>query len=201
MNDERKQALIEKYRDINIEDDWWDQTYDDFTRQMANKHIVVNDIRFKGFWSQGDGASFTGLIRGNERFFKDHELTESYPWMTKFLGLGGEFTLVIERKGQLHHYAHENTIGVDLDFAGLFSHHIEQRDDLRTAIAERWDQHLESEYDTICATVDEIIRGYCRDLYKQLEETYNYLTSDEAVWGSIRLNDLDTKTNEKEDVQ
>jgi len=181
--------LIEKHRDINVFDDWYDWTHDDFKTQMANKHIEVDEIRYSGFWSQGDGASFTGYVKDNARFLKDHNLTESYPWITKLLGMGGNFTLKIERVS--NHYVHENTIGVDLIFTSLFSHHIEQRDDLRSVIAERWDQHLDEEYASICGVVTEIIRGYCRDLYNQLEEKYDYLTSNEAVWEAIETNDLD----------
>ena len=195
MDDERKAQLIEKYRDFNVYDGWWDWVYDDFALQMANKHIEVNDMRFSGFWSQGDGASFTGYIRDNEQFLKDHNLTESYPWMTKLLEMGGEYTLSIERTS--HHYVHENTVGVDLTYTCMFSHQIEteSQGDLRGAVANHWDQHLDAEYATICATVAEIVRGYCRDLYNQLEEEYNYLTSDEAVWETIQNNDLDEEEN------
>ena len=190
--------MIEKHRDINVFDDWWiSSTYDSFRTQMTNKHIEVDDIRFSGFWSQGDGASFTGYIKGNARFLKDHDLTETYPWITKLLGMGGDYTLTIERVSS--HYVHENTIGVDLSYTCMFCHTIEQDDDLRSIIADRWDQHLDEEYASICGVVTEIVRGYCRELYKQLEEEYNYLTSDEAVWESIEINELD-HTDEEEEV-
>jgi hypothetical protein len=190
--------LIEKYRDFNVEHiDWWESAYYNFREDMKVKHIEVDDIRFSGFWSQGDGASFTGYIRDNARFFEDHDLGKEYPWITKLMGMGGDFTLKIERTS--HHYVHENTIGVDLIFTTLFSHIIEQRDDLRSAIADRWDQHLDEEYASICGVVTGIVRDYCRELYKQLEEEYNYLTSDEAVWEAIEANELDLETEDEEE--
>jgi hypothetical protein len=197
----KRLRLIKKYHDINVEHvDWWDCTYDDFKARMADKHIGADDIRFSGFWSQGDGASFTGYILDNKAFFEAHDLSKEYPWITKLMGMGGDFTLKIERTS--HHYAHEYTIGVDLIFTTMFSQMIEyhQRDDLRSVIAERWDQHLDEEYASLTGVVAEIIRGYCRELYKQLEEEYNYLTSDEAVWESIEINELD-HTDEEEEVQ
>jgi len=194
----KRLSLIKKYRDINVFDYWWDWTYDDFKARMADLHIEVDDIRFSGFWSQGDGASFTGYIKNNKAFFAAHGLTETYPWITKLMGMGGDYTLSIERTS--HHYVHENTVGVDLSYTSLFSHHIEQRDDLRSVIAERWDQHLDEEYASLAGVVAEIIRGYCHELYKQLEEEYNYLTSDEAVWETIEINELD-HTDEEEEVQ
>ena len=130
-----------------------------------------------------------------------HDLTESYPWITKLIEKGGDFTLNIERTGNYCHYVHENTVGVDLIYTTMFSHLLEyhQHGDLRGAIADRWDQHLDEEYASICGAVTEIIRGYCRELYKQLEEEYNYLTSDEAVWESIEANELDLETEDEEE--
>lgn len=190
--------LIEKHRDINVFDDWWDWTYDDFKTQMANKHIEVKDMQFSGFWSQGDGASFTGHISNNKAFFAAHDLNKEYPWITKLMDMGGDFTLRIERTS--YRYSHENTIGVDLIYTSLFSHHIEQRDDLRSAIADRWDQHLDEEYASLTGVVTEIVRGYCQELYEQLEEEYNYLTSDEAVWEAIEANELDLVTDDEEET-
>lgn len=196
MTDEQKQALIEQYRDFNVEHiDWWDGVYDDFICDMAAKGIHVYDMRFSGFWSQGDGASFTGYISNNKMFFDQHNLTESYPWITKLMSLGGEFTLSIER-GADRRYVHENTVGVGLSYTDMF-YHILPQDDLRMHIVEQWDAQLEVEYDTISGAVTEIIRDYCRDLYRRLRDEYDYLTSDEAVWDAIVANDLDVIEDEE----
>lgn len=201
ISDKRKAQLIEKHRDINVEHlYWWDCVYSDFTEDMGAKGIEVQDMRFSGFWSQGDGASFTGYIKDNALFLKAHELTETYPWMTKLLEMNGDFTLKIERTG--YHYYHENTVGVDLTFTSLFTH-VLPRDDLRSAIADCWDKHLEAEYETLADTTQTIIRDHCRDLYRRLEEEYNYLTSDEAVWEAIESNglfEIDEDEDEEENV-
>lgn len=197
MTDEQKQALIERYRDFNVDGvAWWDCVYHDFTEDMVEAGIHVYDMSFSGFWSQGDGASFTGYINDNKKFLEQHGLTVSYPWMTKLLEMGGDFTLEVERTS--HHYVHENTVGVTLSHTDMFTH-VLPRDDLRSAIAEQWDNLLEAEYNTICDAATDIIRGYCRELYRRLEETYEYLTSDEAVWEAIVANDLD-EVEEEENV-
>ena len=195
MTDEQKQALIEQYRDFNVEHiEWWDCVYDDFTCDMAAKGIHVGDMRFSGFWSQGDGASFTGYINNNKMFFEQHNLTESYPWIAKLMSHGGEFTLSNEWTG--HRYVHENTVGVDLSYTDMF-YNILPSDGLRAEVIEQWDVKLDAEYATICEAVTEIVRDYCRDLYRRLEETYDYLTSDEAVWEAIVANDLDVIEDEE----
>ncbi len=185
---ERKAQLIEKYRDINVEHlDWWDCVYSDFDEEMRAKGIYVYEKQFRGFWSQGDGASFTGYVSDNALFLKAHELTETCPWVTKLLEMGGDFTLKIERTSR--HYVHENTVGVDLTFTDMFAD-VLPRDDLRSAIADCWDKLLDAEYETLAGTAQTIIRDHCRDLYRRLEKEYNYLTSDEAVWEAIERNEL-----------
>lgn len=191
-----KDELIEKYRDINVEYvDWWDCVYDDFTSDMAEKHIMVQDTRFSGFWSQGDGASFTGYISNNLEFLKAHGLTETYPFITKLIHHGGDFTLRIERSSS--HYVHENTVSVSVEGCAYFHHVLPTSDDLREAIVDQWDTDLDAEYERIWEDVTDIIRDYCRDLYRKLQEEYDYLTSDEAVWEAIEANELNEPQEEE----
>lgn len=187
--------LIEQYRDINTGYDWWDCVYDAFREDMEKVGIEVEDMRFSGFWSQGNGASFTGYIR-EKPFFTHHNLGESYPWMAKLMALGGSFDLRIVRTG--HHYVHENTVSVELSHTDMFRNVLPD-DDVRAEIIRQWDYLLDGEYEGICQTVTDIIRDYCRDLYGQLQDEYEYLTSDEAVWEAIVANDLD-KVEEEETV-
>jgi hypothetical protein len=56
------EAFINKHRDFNVNHDWWDSTYDDFRQICEILGVDPNtrrdpDVRFSGFWSQGDGAS------------------------------------------------------------------------------------------------------------------------------------------------
>lgn len=192
--DDMNPELIEKYRDINVDHDWWDCVYDCFREDMEQAGIEVDDMRFSGFWSQGDGASFTGYMR-SKPFFDHHKLAETYPYITKLMAMGGDFTLSITRTG--HRYVHENTVSVDLSFTDMF-YTIVPRDDggLRDAIAEQWDKLLDAEYLALIDTVQDIVRDYCRDLYHRLEEEYDYLTSDEAVWEAIVANELDQPEEE-----
>jgi hypothetical protein len=188
--------LIEKHRDINVDHDWWDCTYDHFMEDMKQVGITVKDMRFSGFWSQGDGASFTGYIHNNKLFFERHKLTDSYPMVVKLLDMGGGFTLSIDRTG--YHYVHENTVSVDLSYADMF-YNTAPRDDggLRDAVIAQWDMLLDLEYTALTSAVQDIVRDYCRDLYRLLEAEYNHLTSDEAVWEAIVANDLDEVETEE----
>lgn len=186
--------LIEQYRDINTDCDWWDCIYDSFTEDMKEVGIDVRDMRFSGFWSQGDGASFTGYIGDNKLFFEHHKLGDKYPWLTKLIAHGGDFALSIVRTS--HHYVHENTVSVELSHTDMF-HNVLPDDDVRAEIIRQWDYLLDGEYEGIAQAATDIIRDYCRDLYQQLEDEYEYLTSDEAVWEAIVANELDQPEEEE----
>jgi hypothetical protein len=194
-----KEELIEQYRDFNVEHiEWWDCTYDHFKEDMSDKHIRVDDICFSGFCCQGDGASFTGLIN-NLEFLKAHDLVERYPYIMRLVEYGGDFTLRIERISAV--YAHENTVAVELSFTDMFYNVLPcgPDDTLRAEVVAQWDALLDEEYTRLADDVTSIIRDYCRDLYRRLNDEYDYLTSDEAVWEAIVANDLDAIEDEEEE--
>jgi hypothetical protein len=69
-------------------------------------------------------------------------------------------------------------------------------DDIRT---KAWLALLQQvDYDKLEEDVQEAFRDHMRDLYKRLEEEYDYLTSYEVVWESIRANGLDEELTEEE---
>ena len=191
-----KDELIEQYRCINIDVyEWWDCTYDTFREDMSDKHIEVEDMRFSGFWCQGDGASFTGYIKDNKAFFEAHNLAETYPYIMRLIEHGGDFILRIERTD--HHYVHENTVAAELYYTDMFYNILPcgPDDTLRAEVVAQWDALLDEEYTRLADDVTSIIRDYCRDLYRRLNDEYDYLTSDEAVWEAIVANDLNEEEN------
>src|SRR3546814_448929 len=81
LTDAAKERAREWYRISNLEYEWWDCTYDDFSTicEILGVELKTHPIRlmgggtrqkpciqFRGFWSQGDGASFEGR-RSEER--------------------------------------------------------------------------------------------------------------------------------------
>lgn len=191
ITDERKAALIERYRDINVDfDDWFDYIYDHFIEDMKAKHIVAENPQFSGFWSQGDGASFTGYVSSadTKTFIEDNGLAGDFPAVMRLLEHGGTFTIMFIR-GSNRHYVHENTVHADISYADNFVH-VLSSDTFRDTIITAWDRELDGEYTRLAEAVTTILRDHCRDLYDRLKKEYDYLTSDEAVWEAIIANDL-----------
>jgi hypothetical protein len=186
VSDELKQELLEKYKDINVDYDWWDSTYEDFKVDMDTKGIHVDEINFSGFWSQGDGASFTGSVFVGQfaKFMEVHDLCERYP-AAKFFADHSELRLDVFRLTS--HYCHENSVSIALrDITG------NPYDDFtpRWEIYDTMQTLLDSEYAALELDCEEIVKGYMQELYSRLQKEYEYLTSEEVVWETIVSNEL-----------
>lgn len=127
LTDAQKRQVLDRYRDINTDGlDWFDFVYEDYISELKSLGFYDIDICFSGFWSQGDGASFTAK----------HERGDIY---------------------RIGRYYHENSMCIDSD----------DKDLLNDA------------------------KNIARRLYKDLEKTYDYMTSDEAVSETLVANDYE----------
>lgn len=185
LTDAAKGCAREWYREGNLDYDWWDCTYDDFSticeilgvelkahpvRLMGGGTRQKPRIQFRGFWSQGDGASFEGrlsyakgsLARIKAYAPKDAELHDIAASLNAAQRRNFyQLYAIITQRG---HYCHENTMQFDV-----------RRDDAEmTADAED--------------IVTEAMRDLARWLYARLETGYQFLNSDEMVEESIAAN-------------
>lgn len=181
---EVKDELIEKYCDINVDHEWWDCTYEEFKIEMETKGITVNDMNFTGFYSQGDGASFTGRI-DMIQFLKVHELEQEYMAATFFAGQG-ELWVDITRGSS--HYYHEHSVNFNLE-TDTYNNY--EDDSVRYEVYETMNEVLDTEVRDLETEVTDICRGYMQDLYSKLRDEYEALTSREAIWDTIIANELD----------
>lgn len=194
-----KDELIEKHRYWNVEHiDWWDSTYDDFKERMKTIGIEVDRMYFSGFWSQGDGACFEGSVTDWDLFLRSLGYTDKVLIQHAM----DHFSFSVEHSG---YYCHENCTrfsadlctpdsAADEDFAERYGPLLWDADDVRTkawlALLNKYDSiELEDEF-------EEVFKDYMRQLYKNLEAEYDYLTSDEAVWESLEANDMTAEVEE-----
>ena len=69
LSPEAKKHAIDSNRDYHIDShNWWDPIIEGFTEEI--EAIGMTDIHcaFSGFYSQGDGASFTGKVKDNQLY-------------------------------------------------------------------------------------------------------------------------------------
>lgn len=182
LSQSRRDKLLTLYRGVEVQYKWWDFIYEQFSTETAPaKGFSVTNMFFSGFWSQGDGACFTGkvgdwkiLLAALNKPETWAEVADAYGWHLQ----------IASRSNYCHSgtmYAGEEDLGVPEGFNNPFD---EDDDPLRF---DAWQQAHGHKYPTehqLDDLIDEIIalaRSLADDLYSKLEAEYEYLTDDETV--------------------
>lgn len=167
-----RHRLLAKYRNVNVEWDWWDSTYDLFIADMdeIGVHIDSKDIFFSGFWSQGDGAAFGGAVDDWGKVFRH-------------LGLLPMFLFYHEQMSYMRFRSsttRNNNMTFDAVLTLMDSPYDREEDPLRY---HAWHMGVPSEEDLsdLEDKLREMFENAASKLYKDLESEYEYLTDDERV--------------------
>jgi len=188
LSDTAKAKARVWYREGAFDYDWYDAVYEDFQRiaEIVGVGIKTRTVRlmgggtrqdpciwFRGFWSQGDGASWEGSY--SYRKNASAEIRSYAPQDTELHRIADALQAIQRRNfyqlraeaSHSGHYCHEYCMAISV-----------QRDNPSyqdvTADAEE--------------AVTELLRDLARWLYRQLEREYHYLTSDEVVNEAIIAN-------------
>jgi len=167
--------IIEKYCDINTDFSWYDDTIAEFVKEMEAKGLDINtkNVNFSGFSSQGDGASFTCNL--SEKYINEWIIANK----TEFPILYEKYTSWNEIEGKIvknsfgNHYCHDKTVNVELD----------AYDDIG--------EEGGKEIDVLRDMIESALRGYMVSLYNTLEKEYTYLTSDECIVDTLKVNEYE----------
>lgn len=180
LSDKAKEKARDWYRELGFDYEWWDDTYAEAKEIGKAMGITIEDIRFSGFWSQGDGASFTGTYEyaGNAELAvkqyapTDEKLHAIAAEFDRLQGLyNGNLHADIRRSNSMN-YVHSNMMdcdAYDIDAEG---------DDSQLGAHE--EKPLLNNF-----------KSYANWIYTQLESTHEALTSDESVDESITANEYE----------
>ena len=184
----------------SLDYEWWDCTYANAKEDGKEKGFDIDDIRFSGFWSQGDGASWTGTV--HLKHFLEHHLKEDNPDHHRYFVLQAlldegwvEKYVTIERRG--FHYVHADMMregGVSLSALEDLDEDSEERlqHDGPLQRANVYQLHVGIDTD---ALVDDLLewvieeaREFADKIYKDLEQEYEDLTSEESLLSAAYAN-------------
>ena len=172
LSDEAKAKARDWYRK-NDDNEYSEFVIDDAKEVAALMGWEIDKVYYSGFWSQGDGACFEGIMRYNKgcaklvkAYTNDAELNRiAEAWQDlqrqNFYALRAR----VKQRGQ---YQHEMCTEFDCE-------------DTRHNYG--WLQNPEAEDD-----IKEIARDFMRWIYKRLEAEYEYSVSDEVVAENIIAN-------------
>jgi hypothetical protein len=202
LSPEAQNNALDNNRDINVDyEGWEDGVSEGFKEDMREIGIDDITISFSGFYSQGDGASFTSEDIDTRKLFNavgiksndalnmevDDERSRGenkdfYDLLDTMEDVGQlernrikpeEIRVTIERTDSRH--VHYNTVRANVEI---------------------WDEPdgWEEPYGFTNDLEDKVtgyVRGLCKDLYRKLENEYDHLTSDESVKETLVDNDYE----------
>lgn len=195
LTDPAKEKARQWYA-ANTDNYWAEHIVESAKKEGLKRGFSIEDILWRGFSSQGDGASWTGRV---DMFkFIDHHLKPDNPDFTRYTMMREmmvegwlDHSLNIDMRS--FHYTHSGGMVTD-GFAG----YAPDVDDcvMHEGILEG--ASVQQLFDSI--NVDDLLgratewvldeaKRYADDIYKQLEKEYDYEISDEHIQETAAINE------------
>lgn len=197
LSDKAKEKAANYYIEHWMHDEWWDCTYEMMKEDGLKQGFRVRDIRFSGFCSQGDGASWCGSV--NVREWLNSKPTEYQAHATTQIILalieeGWVDEQVLVSFGSSRH-CHEYSMDIT-EIAG----HEPEDDDVKMerglfkGASVRELMHIVgctggALYDMDKELKDDVI-AFARTIYRELEADYNGQITEEAIGEAYACNDV-----------
>lgn len=166
-----QEKVIEGNRYIQLEDtEWYEDAYEKWTNTLTELGFRNINIFFTGFCSQGDGACFEGDILFRD-YLKTFDKGKAYLGKLRLLGyrdLGKQLTdgsryITIKHTGR---YYHERSVSVGIAFD-----YPEEDSEVEKELYQLLDED----------EVKEWVAQISRQIYAELNSTYDYLQSDKSL--------------------
>lgn len=178
-----KEKARDWYRSASVGDSFWSESILEEDAPTILKHLGYCDPRilYSGFWSQGDGACFTGTWYSSDckpaalkqHAPEDKELHRIADELGALIAAHPGMSATLTHRGN---YQHEMTISFDVEF--------DDETDDETAAAEAARDEAAEEF-------KELSRDLMRWVYKTLEAEYEYQNSDEQIDEAMRANEYE----------
>lgn len=157
--------------------DLWEDDKEYWLGELAALGYEDVDFAYSGFYCQGDGASIACRVNV-QQFIKRHKAGREYRsllyWTRKVFGDGGAIRVRRERWG---HYVHEYLLRADGD------------DLLHDLWCYDAPERLETDIESLAASVLDEVREWSRKIYKSLEEQHLDHYSDEYAEDMCEANE------------
>ena len=192
-----KEKAANYYIEHWMHDEWWDCTYEMMKEDGLKQGFRVRDIRFSGFCSQGDGASWCGSVNVPEWVASKPSEYQQHPTTQIILALIDEGWVdeqVLVSFGS-HRHVHEYSMDIT-EIAG----HEPEDDDLKVetglfkGASVRELMHIVgctggALYDMDKELKEDVI-AFARTIYRELEADYNGQITEEAIGEAYACNDV-----------
>ena len=180
LDEKQQREVLDKQRDINVDYDWYEFIKEEFHSDLETLGFSAITSQFSGFWSQGDGASFTAIFElpksKNDLKERVEKLLKNAPYF---------FHTFADKIEDMKETGLKESF-LNLDFSEELEHGEEK-------IAVEQHGRYCHEYTMQCWNegLQEFSRSLAARYYIQLEREYDYLTSDKAIKETIEANDYE----------
>lgn len=196
---EIQENSVEKLFNINVDHGWWEFVFEQFVEDAAANGVDVDikKIWFSGFGFQGQGACFTGRL----------DAGKARAWIEKYMPTDKEYHRILFylfengflsawTSGKDRGYFQNSDIEFDNPHEEYVSWETPTDDSGRYQWSNSFPVGAQSEAYKRAARASDVFltawEEYCSDkaheLFKALEEEYDYLTSPEAIRETIEAN-------------
>jgi hypothetical protein len=142
-----------------VDDNWAEELLSNYHQTLESKGFNFCEIRYSGFNSQGDGASFTFNFVDVEQFIKINSCASKYKHLLKAIN-NGTAQLTFHSQIVNHFYVHNKTIIVEA------SKYISDN------VSEKKCNKINDEIIELQNEVEEIYISLCEEIYNDLEQVY-----------------------------
>ena len=175
LDDEAQERAIQDNFDINVFDDWYEFRFDEWEDQLEDMGFEEVEISFTGFWSQGDGASFTAKSIDVEKYIRNQRLGQEYRPLLAILKQDWSIDGQVVRDKYLQ-YVHEYTTSVELE-TDFHDNENPQREGKVIAQMNDLGEYIQ----------DHVVQLNLA-IYYDLSKDYDYLTSRESIADAFKSN-------------
>jgi len=207
LSPEAKENAIEQNRYINTNhlnhNDWHDPIIEGFEEDMKKLGLDDIEVRYTGFYSQGDGASFTAKVVDTDTFLRDALDIKS---STEFIDMGDDEETSKEEDdlrqlmGDLRNIGYDTRKKLDpediylsiVEVYSRYSHEMSIEGDVVTEdldIGEDDDRDWDKFHEEMESTLTDWAREESRELYSRLHKYYEELQEDAEVAETLVAND------------
>jgi hypothetical protein len=179
LTDRAKQEVITR---LAPDYQWWDHIYDHAKELGEAKGFRIDDINFSGFYSQGDGASWVGMV-DTPKWIELNKADETFAQILLELIENGWVSKQVEIVNSNSRYSHSNTMNHRSweIVAPLPASTIEEGifkgapvDELFTTIGYGY-------LDSLLVDMLDDARSFADDIYKMLRDEYDWMCSEEYI--------------------
>jgi len=180
------QKEYSKWIEYGLDYEWWDFIEERLAEDLAKVGITKLKMYFSLSYCQSDYATFTGTVHVSEWMETnndgDQTYAEKYPALHRYLWDSGDHSSISSgyRGGW-------GSVNFDMHFgntypSGIFKH-LDQ---------ESWDELVEEQYDAanLSDAMQEWVTARSKQLYRDLQKEYEYLSSEEAFIESCECNEV-----------